>query len=115
MRRVIALLLLLALLTVSPGAEAAQSDWVWEGSMELQYATGFQVDYYAGGYKLIALADGSRFLTVPEGAQAPRDALPAGCHCPLRLPGGELVHRKRPEGHGGGGNPLRREIQRAGL
>lgn len=74
MRRVIALLLLLALLTVSPGAEAAQSDWVWEGSMELQYATGFQVDYYAGGYKLIALADGSRFLTVPEGAQAPKDA-----------------------------------------
>ncbi len=74
MRRIIALLLLLALLTVSPGVEAAQSDWVWEGSMELQYATGFQVDYYAGGYKLITLADGSRFLTVPEGSQVPKDA-----------------------------------------
>lgn len=48
--------------------------------MELQFATQFQVDYYAGGYKLIALGDGSCFLTVPEECQvpdaAPKDAVP---------------------------------------
>ena len=48
--------------------------------MELQFATQFQVDYYAGGYKLISLADGSRFLVVPEGCQvpdaAPKDVVP---------------------------------------
>ena len=80
MRRLTALALLLALLvSVFPGARA-ESGWVKEGSLELQYATQFQVDYYSGGYKLITLADGSRFLTVPEGCQvpegAPKDAVP---------------------------------------
>ncbi|MBR0277386.1 MAG: ABC transporter substrate-binding protein, partial [Clostridia bacterium] len=32
----------------------------------------FSVDYYDGGYKLISLADGSRFLVVPEGAKLPK-------------------------------------------
>ena len=41
--------------------------WTPERSMELQFATQFSVDYYEGGYKLISLADGSRFLVVPEG------------------------------------------------
>lgn len=50
---------------VFPGAERT-------GSLELSFATQFSVDYYDGGYKLISLADGSRFLTVPEGAEAPR-------------------------------------------
>ncbi|MEA4897545.1 MAG: ABC transporter substrate-binding protein [Christensenellaceae bacterium] len=45
--------------------------WQRERSMALEYASQFSVDYYAGGYKLIRLADGSRFLTVPEGARAP--------------------------------------------
>ncbi len=44
--------------------------WEPERSMELQFATQFAVDYY-GGYKLISLADGSRFLVVPEGGQCP--------------------------------------------
>lgn len=48
--------------------------------MELQFATQFQVDYYSGGYKLISLADGSKFLVVPEGCKvpesAPKDAVP---------------------------------------
>ena len=39
--------------------------------MPLQYATQFSVDYYAGGYKLICLSDNSRFLIVPEDAEAP--------------------------------------------
>ncbi len=40
-------------------------------SMELEYANQFSVDYYDGGYKLITLPDGSRFLTVPEEAELP--------------------------------------------
>ena len=48
--------------------------------MDLQFATQFQVDYYSGGYKLISLADGSKFLVVPEGCEvpenAPKDAVP---------------------------------------
>jgi len=39
--------------------------------LKLQFATQFQVDYYEGGYKLISLKDGSRFLTVPENAAVP--------------------------------------------
>ena len=80
MKRATAWLLLLALLIGSLPTAQAQSDWVWESRMELQYATGFQVDYYSGGYKLITLLDGSRFLTVPEGSSlpegAPKDAVP---------------------------------------
>ncbi len=44
------------------------------GSMNLDYATQFSVDYYEGGYKLISLADGSRFFVVPEGAELPEGA-----------------------------------------
>ncbi len=77
------LAMLLSLLSGCTGArsgEEGKSDWIPERSMELQFATQFQVDYYAGGYKLITLGDGSRFLTVPEGCQvpnaAPKDAVP---------------------------------------
>jgi iron complex transport system substrate-binding protein len=45
--------------------------WLPESSMELQYAQNFSVDYYAGGYKLISIADGNRFLVVPENADVP--------------------------------------------
>lgn len=75
-------LVLALLLTGCTGAntEQPQSDWVPERSMPLQFATQFQVDYYSGGYKLISLADGSKFLVVPEGcevpASAPKDAVP---------------------------------------
>ena len=41
------------------------------GSMELEYATQFSVDYCEGGYALITNSDGARFLTVPEGAAVP--------------------------------------------
>ena len=46
-------------------------------SMQLQFASGFSVDYYEDGYKLITLADKSRFLVVPEGKDVPA-ALPEG-------------------------------------
>ena len=45
--------------------------WQKERSMELKYAKNFRVDYYRGGYALISISDGSRFLTVPEGMDTP--------------------------------------------
>ena len=45
--------------------------WKPTGSLELQYATCFTVDYYDGGYKLFCLSDGGRYLTVPEGKDVP--------------------------------------------
>ena len=83
MRRLTIWALVLALLlTGCAGAQTVEtrSDWAPERSMELQFATQFQVDYYSGGYKLISLADGSKFLVVPEGCavpeSAPKDAVP---------------------------------------
>lgn len=43
----------------------------WEGSMALDYAEGFTVDYYAGGYALIDVKDGARCLAVPKGQPVP--------------------------------------------
>ena len=74
MKRALICLVLLSLLVCLNPTAGAQSDWVWEGEMELEYAACFRVDYYQGGYKLITLLDGSRFLTVPEGAPVPEDA-----------------------------------------
>ena len=44
------------------------------GSLCIDFATQFSVDYYEGGYKMISLADGSRFFVVPEGASLPEGA-----------------------------------------
>ena len=46
----------------------------WEpiATMPLQYATQFAVDYYDGGYKLLTVADGSRFLLIPQGQETPK-------------------------------------------
>ena len=45
----------------------------WEpvGSMDLQYARCFTIDSFEGGYRLACLADGNRYLMVPEGAEVP--------------------------------------------
>ena len=53
--------------------------------LKLQFAMQFQVDYYEGGYKLISLKDGSRFLTVPE--MAPTGHLRAQAVQPRHLVG----------------------------
>ena len=45
--------------------------WKVTDSLDLEYATCFSVDYYEGGYKLLCLSDGARYLTVPEGATVP--------------------------------------------
>lgn len=44
----------------------------WEGSLPLEYAENFSVDYYEGGYTLLTThLDGERFLVVPEGKETP--------------------------------------------
>lgn len=45
--------------------------WEPTGSVELAYATNFTIDTFEGGYSLICISNGERFLTVPEGMQAP--------------------------------------------
>lgn len=44
---------------------------VYEGSMELQYAENFSVDYYEGGYEMLGTMDGTQILLVPEGKEVP--------------------------------------------
>lgn len=44
------------------------------GSMELQYAENFTVDYYTGGYKVLTtLPDEKQYLLVPEGESVPQE------------------------------------------
>lgn len=44
---------------------------VYEGSMDIQYAENFAVDYFEGGYVLLAIKDGTKILVVPEGKEIP--------------------------------------------
>lgn len=44
-----------------------------ERSMELLYAEQFSVDYYEGGYALIAIKESGRFLVVPDGLPVPEN------------------------------------------
>lgn len=48
-------------------------DLTYSHSMETVYAEKFSVDYYEGGYALLTITDGSRFLLVPEGMEAPSE------------------------------------------
>jgi iron complex transport system substrate-binding protein len=79
MKRCIALFLTVTLLLSVLGGcgtvetkERLGNGWEPERSMELQFATQFSVDYYQDGYKLISLADGTRFLVIPEGSELPK-------------------------------------------
>lgn len=53
------------------GNPGAGSPLVVSGSMELDYAEGFSVDFYEGGYRLITIPESGRFFTVPEGQEVP--------------------------------------------
>ena len=68
-----ALLLPFALLLAACAqqSEAPQSTAEPVGSMELQYAEQFAVDYYAGGVSLVTIAGEERYLLVPDGAEVP--------------------------------------------
>lgn len=45
-------------------------------SLELAYAQSFTVDYYEGGFALICIITGERFLVIPTGKDAPADLAP---------------------------------------
>lgn len=62
----------LLLFTACASADGLDS-LTYTGSMELKYATQFSVDYYADGYKLVSIADGSRYLVIPRGGIVPAD------------------------------------------
>ena len=40
-------------------------------SMSLSYASQFTVDLYEGGFRLLSIGDGSRYLVVPQGQEVP--------------------------------------------
>lgn len=83
MRRIVALILVAALLagcSVAPaslGSSAPEGKEIpgltWESSMELEYATEFTVDYYAGGYALLEVIGDCRYLVVPEALPVPEE------------------------------------------
>ena len=83
MKKAAVLILVVLLLTgcsVAPaslGSSAPEGKEIpgltWESSMELEYATEFAVDYYAGGYALIEVIGDCRYLVVPEGREVPED------------------------------------------
>lgn len=47
------------------------------GTLELKYANQYSVDFYEGGYALISISDGNRYLVIPENMPA-IDNLEAG-------------------------------------
>lgn len=58
------------------GSRVSWQELTSDGSMELAYATQFQIDDY-GRYRLITIAGRDRFLFVPKGMQIP-EGLPEG-------------------------------------
>lgn len=81
MKKAAVLILVVILLTgcsVAPaslGSSAPEGKEIpgltWESGMELEYATEFAVDYYAGGYALIEVIGDCRYLVVPEEREVP--------------------------------------------
>ena len=45
----------------------------YQKTMQLKYATGFDVYYYKGGYKLLDVHDDRQYLIVPEGKKKPAE------------------------------------------
>ena len=53
------------------GKKDLGNGWKISHSTELKYAENFEIDYYEGGYALLSISDGSRYLTVPAGMPMP--------------------------------------------
>lgn len=77
MKRLLALLIC-AIMTAAlfgcvkkPSPEGLGNGWEPVGRTELSFAHEFSIEEYEGGYKLISINDGGRFLVVPEGKEAP--------------------------------------------
>lgn len=69
---------------VSAQADAPDIDGlVYENETSLQYAQGFHLYRYQGGYTLISITDGADFLVIPEGADVPENL---GSIIPLQQP-----------------------------
>ncbi len=70
-------LLLTFLLTVPAAAEGTAGEapeipgLTFESAVELQFAEGFDIYHYSGGYMLIDVHDSAQYLVVPEGMEAP--------------------------------------------
>lgn len=80
MKRKLFLMIILGMMTilcacsaqrVSTSGDKNISGLEYEGSMKLKYAQQFAVDYYKGGYALISIKDGDRFLVIPEDKDVP--------------------------------------------
>lgn len=50
----------------------------YESTVETEYAKGFQIYRYKGGYSAIRVSDGNDYLVVPEGGSVPKN-LPSSC------------------------------------
>lgn len=61
------------LMGCSSASDKVDGKLEFDSSMQLEYAQNFTVDNYKGGYKIITLKDGTRYLTVPEGKSIPKD------------------------------------------
>lgn len=74
-----------AVLSAPDTGRSVSQELIYDRSMELQYAEGFSVDYYQGGFALLTIVqDSSRFLLIPQGGNVPKD-LPEDI-TPLQLP-----------------------------
>ena len=77
MKKLLSMFFILCLLLAAvPGlSEAAEAPSLpgltWVETLPLTFATEFRVDYYEGGYKLLTIGDGNRYLVVPEDGRAP--------------------------------------------
>ena len=82
MKRKLFLMIILGMMTILCACSAQRvstsgnkniSGLEYEGSMKLKYAQQFAVDYYKGGYALISIKDGDRFLVIPEDKDVPEN------------------------------------------
>ena len=76
MKHILPLILILSLLlgalpALAEGPFCEIPGLSYESTMPLRVAHEFQVDYFAGGYKLITVSRDARYLVVPEGGAAP--------------------------------------------
>lgn len=72
------------IVTAYANNETEIKDLVYEKTMPLEYATEFSVDYYEGGYKLISVTDGRKYLIIPENGTVPE--IPDGSVRVLKQP-----------------------------
>lgn len=76
-RLIFCLVIFLAAMLVMPAGAVTINGAEPVGSLHLDYAEQFSVDYYAGGSKLLSTKAGQQFLLIPEDGTLPDD-LPEG-------------------------------------